>query len=154
MGEPDFTTGPVAPAAASTPGTPPSTSPYANPAKSADTAPWNAAPPGMATTQLDSPHELAASAGIARQIATELIQANSNSGPLTLGLSEYMSAASAGTCGFAFSSAVTSCTERWLKQCTALHDRIDGIATNLDTTQRTYTANEVKNAQLFGTAVH
>ncbi|MFI6155156.1 hypothetical protein ACIBCA_21000 [Kitasatospora sp. NPDC051170] len=138
MGKPDFTTGPVAPAAASTPGPPP----------------WNAAPPGMATTQLDSPHELAASAGMARQIATDLNQANGNSGPLTLGLSDYMSAASGGTRGFAFSSALTSCTERWLKQCTALHDRIDGIATNLDTTQQAYTANEARNARLFGTAVH
>ncbi|MFI8459452.1 hypothetical protein [Kitasatospora sp. NPDC085464] len=154
MGKPDFTTGPVAPAAASTPGTPPSTSPYANPAKSGDPAPWNAAPPGMATTQLDTPHELATSAGIARQIATDLNQANGDSGPLTLSLSDHVSTASAGTRGFAFSSALTSCTERWLKQCTALHDRIDGIATNLDTTQRTYTANEARNAQLFGTAVH
>ncbi|MQS11615.1 hypothetical protein F7Q99_04760 [Streptomyces kaniharaensis] len=146
MGNPDFTTGPVTPAP--TPGTT-GGSPYAKPVHGGG-APWGAAPPGMATIHLDTPHELAASAGIARQIATDLNRANGSAGPNLRSLDEYASTASVRIRGFAFGGALTGSTERWMKQCKALHDKLAGVAADLDRTHREYSVNDAKTSASFG----
>ncbi|MEV7783496.1 hypothetical protein [Kitasatospora sp. NPDC088351] len=148
---PGFTTGPVAPA----PATPsPSTSPLARPVStSAGTPSPSPGPaPSAPTTQLDSPHELNASAGIARQIATDLDNANGKAGHGAHSLGEYASTAATKIRGFSFGGALTSATERWTQQCKTLHDKLTGTADKLDETQRNYAANEARTAGQFGSS--
>ncbi|WP_153882830.1 hypothetical protein [Streptomyces sp. CB01881] len=154
MGNPGFTTGPVAPA--SPPGAPinpapgtvvpisaPGTSPFAAPTPSPSPGPAPTAP----TTRLDNPHELNASAGIARQIATDLDSANGKGGN---NLAEHASTAATRIRGFSFGGALTASTERWLQQCRTLHDKLTGTAEKLDSTQRNYHGNEHATAAGFG----
>ncbi|MBV2153315.1 hypothetical protein [Kitasatospora sp. SUK 42] len=145
MASPYFTTGPVAPATDPTPSTT-KKSPYADPAPPYGGSPVPLIPPPLATTQLDTPHELNASAGIARQIATDLDNANGKAGPGAHSLTEYASTASTRIRGFSFGGALTSSTERWMQQCKTLHDKLGNAAGNLDKTQRFYGANEAKTA--------
>ncbi|WP_395296740.1 hypothetical protein ACF9IK_27295 [Kitasatospora hibisci] len=152
---PGFTTGPVSPA--SPPGAPrnpapdtvvpisaPGTSPFA---AGATPNPSPGPAPTAPTTRLDRPYELGASAGIARQIATDLDSANGKGGN---NLAEHASGAAAKIRGFAFGGALTGCTERWLQQCKSLHDKLTGTADKLDATQRNYQANEHSTAGQFG----
>ncbi|MGA5816755.1 hypothetical protein ACPC54_02655 [Kitasatospora sp. NPDC094028] len=148
-----FTTGPVAPAPlpapASAPVPPPASSTAATEPPARLVLASAGSPPGPAsagTTQLDTPHELAASAGIARQIGTDLNSANGKAGPGAHSLTEYASTASTKIRGFSFGGALTGSTERWMQQCQALHDRLDGAAGNLDTTQQNYQNNEARTA--------
>ncbi|MFI9326568.1 hypothetical protein ACIGZJ_03370 [Kitasatospora sp. NPDC052868] len=155
MGNPGFTTGPVAPA--SPPGAPRSPAPdTVIPISAPGTSPFTAGPtpnpspgppPVAPTTRLDHPYELGASAGIARQIATDLDNANGKGGN---NLAEHASTASTRIRGFAFGGALTGSTEHWLQQCRTLHDRLTGTADNLDSTQRSYQANEHATAGQFG----
>ncbi|WP_406197174.1 hypothetical protein OH807_11415 [Kitasatospora sp. NBC_01560] len=153
MGNPGFTTGPVAPA--SPPGTPrnpapgtvipisaPGPSPFAAPTP--NPAPGPA--PSAGTTRLDHPSELGASGGIARQIATDLDNANGKGGN---NLAEHASTAATRMRGFSFGGALTGSTERWLQQCTALHNKLTHTAENLETTQRSYQANDHATAGQF-----
>ncbi|MCG6492945.1 hypothetical protein MCM47_00990, partial [Kitasatospora sp. A2-31] len=103
--------------------------------------------PTLPTTRLDRPYELGASAGIARQIATDLDNANGKGGN---NLAEHASGAAAKIRGFAFGGALTGSTERWLQQCKSLHDKLAGTADKLDATQRNYQANEHSTAGQFG----
>ncbi|MFD0276280.1 hypothetical protein ACFVHB_20590 [Kitasatospora sp. NPDC127111] len=163
MGNPGFTTGPVAPA--SPPGAPhnpapdtiipisapntspdavvpisaPNTSPFLRPTSGPTPSPSPGPAPSAATTKLDSPHELGASAGIARQIATDLDNANGKGGN---NLAEHASTAATKIRGFSFGGALTASTDRWLQQCKALHDKLTGTAENLEATQRNYQSNE------------
>ncbi|MFJ7911671.1 hypothetical protein [Kitasatospora sp. NPDC096204] len=144
MGSPYFTTGPVAPAKDPMPSSGPTytaKSPYAPPTPAAGGNPA-LIPPALGTTRLDTPHELNASAGIARQIATDLDNANGKAGPGAHSLTEYASTASTRIRGFSFGGALTGTTERWLQQCKTLHDKLGNVAGNLDKTQRFYGANE------------
>ncbi|MER7846454.1 hypothetical protein ABTZ03_21140 [Kitasatospora sp. NPDC096077] len=148
MGSPYFTTGPVPPATDPMPSTP-KKSPYAVPAPGGDgspVSPFPLLPPGRPTTQLDTPYELAASAGLARQIATDLDGANTKAGPGAHSLTEYASTASTGIRGFTFGGALTGSTERWLQQCKALHGKVDNAATSLDRTREYYHGNEITTA--------
>ncbi|MFJ6774457.1 hypothetical protein ACIQOV_26475 [Kitasatospora sp. NPDC091257] len=154
MGSPNFVTGPVAPAKDPMPG-PASTyaakSPYANPAQPSDTTvpPLPLMPPGKATTRLDTPYELTASAAIARQIATDLDNANGKAGAGAHSLTEYASTASTRIRGFSFGGALTGSTERWLQQCKTLHGKLGSAANNLDRTQQYYQSNEAAIAAGF-----
>ncbi|WP_369184406.1 hypothetical protein [Streptomyces sp. Y1] len=148
-----FTTGPVAPAPASGPVAGPASGPVAAAAAAEPPARLVLASAGSpsgpsagATTQLDTPHELAASAGIARQIGTDLNSANGKAGPGAHSLTEYASTASTKIRGFSFGGALTGSTERWMQQCQALHDRLDAAAGSLDTTQQNYQNNETRTA--------
>ncbi|MFB7909182.1 hypothetical protein ACFXPX_13060 [Kitasatospora sp. NPDC059146] len=147
MGSPYFTTGPVAPATDPMPSTTAKKSPYANPAAPGDggntVPPFPLIPPGKPTTQLDTPYELTASAGLARQIATDLDGANSKAGPGAHSLTEYASTASTKIRGFSFGGALTGSTERWLQQCKTLHDKVTGAANSLDRTREYYHGNEI-----------
>ncbi|MEU3567730.1 hypothetical protein AB0E96_04745 [Kitasatospora sp. NPDC036755] len=158
MGSPYFTTGPVAPAKDPMPGpvpgplpTYPVKSPYANPAQPGDASvpPLPLMPPGKATTQLDTPYELTASAAIARQTATDLDDANGKAGPGAHSLTEYASTASTKIRGFSFGGALTGSTERWLQQCKTLHGKLGNAATSLDRTRQFYNANETNIATDF-----
>ncbi|MFI2611319.1 hypothetical protein [Kitasatospora sp. NPDC018619] len=106
-------------------------------------------PPGRATTRLDTPYELTASAAIARQIAADLDDANGKAGPGAHSLTEYASTASTRIRGFAFGGALTSSTERWLQQCKALHGKLGNAANNLDRTRQYYNSNETTIATDF-----
>ncbi|MFF3002836.1 hypothetical protein ACFVTF_08530 [Kitasatospora sp. NPDC057940] len=147
MVSPYFTTGPVSPASAPAPGSA-RTAPYAPPVQPPVQSGGNAPvlPPGLVTTRLDVPHELNASAGMARQIATDLDNANGKAGPGAHSLTEYASTASTRIRGFSFGGALTGCTERWMQQCKALHDTLGTAAGNLDRTQQSYSANEAATA--------
>ncbi|MFD0346893.1 hypothetical protein ACFQ0M_14215 [Kitasatospora aburaviensis] len=112
-----------------------------------DAQPLPGPAPTLPTTRLDHPYELGASAGIARQIATDLDNANGKGGN---NLAEHASGAAVKIRGFAFGGALTSCTERWLQQCKSLHDKLTGTADKLDATQRNYQANEHSTAGQFG----
>lgn len=152
MGNPNFVTGPVAPAKDPVPSlasTYPAKSPYSNPAPPNGVNPV-LIPPALGTTQLDTPHELNASAGIARQIATDLDSANGKAGPGAHSLTEYASTASTKIRGFSFGGALTGSTERWLQQCKTLHDKLGSTAANLDKTQRFYGDNEARTAADLG----
>ncbi|MFJ9446130.1 hypothetical protein ACIRRH_30360 [Kitasatospora sp. NPDC101235] len=144
MGNQGFTTGPVAPVLDSTPSDA-ATPPYARLVLAGAGSP-SASSPGAGTTQLDTPYELAASAGIARQIATDLDNANGKAGPGAHSLTEYASTASTKIRGFSFGGALTGSTERWMQQCKTLHDKLGTIAGNLDKTQQNYHANEARTA--------
>ncbi|WP_316520478.1 hypothetical protein [Kitasatospora brasiliensis] len=139
-----FITGPVAPAPAPIPETA-ATPPYAG-LVLASAGSSAASSPGSGTTQLDTPYELAASAGMARQIATDLDSANGKAGAGAHSLTEYASTASTKLRGFSFGGALTSSTERWMQQCKALHDKLGSAAENLDKTQQNYHANESRTA--------
>ncbi|MFJ7246297.1 hypothetical protein ACIQWA_16810 [Kitasatospora sp. NPDC098652] len=146
MGSPYFTTGPVAPATDPMPTTTAKKSPYAPPAPADGgnaVPPLPLIPPGKATSQLDTPYELTASAGMARQIATDLDGANSKAGPGAHSLTEYASTASTKIRGFSFGGALTGATERWLNQCKTLHDKVNNAATSLDRTREYYHGNEI-----------
>ncbi|MFJ3792382.1 hypothetical protein [Kitasatospora sp. NPDC090091] len=157
MVSPGFSTGPVSPA--SPPGAPhnpapdtvvPISAPGASPFAAGPTPSPSPGPPPTppnGTTRLDRPYELCASAGIARQVATELDNANGKGGN---NLAEHASGAAAKIRGFAFGGALVSCTERWLQQCRSLHDKLSGTAEKLDVTQCTYQANEHSTAGQFG----
>ncbi|MBD0672502.1 hypothetical protein [Streptomyces sp. CBMA156] len=149
MVSPYFTTGPVAPAPGPTPSatsTYAAKSPYANPTPAPTPSPAPGPGPVLGTTRLDTPHELNASAGIARQIATDLDNANGKAGPGAHSLTEYASTASTKIRGFSFGGALTSSTERWMQQCKTLHDKLGTTAGNLDKTQQNYHANESRTA--------
>ncbi|MFE4972460.1 hypothetical protein ACFRAR_10095 [Kitasatospora sp. NPDC056651] len=149
MSDQGFTTGPVAPDPAPAPGTA-ATPPPAGLVLASAGSPSGSAP-GSGSTQLDTPYELAASAGMARQIATDLDSANGKAGPGAHSLTEYASTASTRIRGFSFGGALTSSTERWTQQCKALHDKVGGAADNLDRTQQNYHANETRTtADLSG----
>ncbi|MBD0695038.1 hypothetical protein [Streptomyces sp. CBMA123] len=145
MGSPYFTTGPVAPATDPMPSTP-KKSPYAPPT-SADggstVPPLPFIPPGKITSQLDTPYELTASAGMARQIATDLDSTNSKAGPGAHSLTEYAGTAAGKIRGFSFGGALTGSTERWLQQCKTLHDKLANAATGLEQTRQNYHSNEL-----------
>ncbi|MEV7600898.1 hypothetical protein AB0O91_26360 [Kitasatospora sp. NPDC089797] len=157
MGSPYFTTGPVAPATDPTPGASADTGtgagananrkpPYAAPAAAGDggpVPPFPLLPPGRPTTRLDTPYELTASAGAARQIAADLDSANTKAGPGAHSLTEYASTAATKVRGFSFGDALTGSTERWLQQCKALHGKVDAAATGLDRTRAYYHGNEI-----------
>ncbi|MEV7938812.1 hypothetical protein AB0O82_22075 [Kitasatospora sp. NPDC088264] len=146
MVSPYFTTGPVSPASAPAPGSA-RTAPYAPPVQSGGgNVPAPVLAPGLVTTRLDVPHELNASAGMARQIATDLDNANGKAGPGAHSLTEYASTASTRIRGFSFGGALTGCTERWMQQCKALHDTLGKAAGNLDRTRQSYSANEAATA--------
>ncbi|MEU6235366.1 hypothetical protein [Kitasatospora sp. NPDC047058] len=192
MGNPGFTTGPVAPAspagaphtpapddiipisapatphtpapddiipisAPATPHTPapddiipisaPNSSPSLRPVAAPTPSPSPGPAPSAATTRLDSPHELGASAGIARQIATDLDNANGKGGN---NLAEHASTAATKIRGFSFGGALTASTDRWLQQCRSLHDKLTGAAENLEATQRNYRSNEHATTAQFG----
>ncbi|MEU4301430.1 hypothetical protein AB0F92_14315 [Kitasatospora aureofaciens] len=145
MVSPYFTTGPVAPATDPMPSTT-KKSPYAPPAPADNgntVPPLPLLPPDRPTTQLDTPYELTASAGLARQIATDLDNANAKAGPGSHSLTEYASTASTRIRGFSFGSALTTATERWLQQCKTLHDKVNNAATSLDRTREYYHGNEI-----------
>ncbi|MFD5464043.1 hypothetical protein ACFWIQ_14670 [Kitasatospora sp. NPDC127059] len=146
MGSPYFTTGPVAPATDPMPSTAAKKSPYAPPAPADNgtTVPQLPfIPPGKVTSRLDTPYELTASAGLARQIATDLDDANAKAGPGAHSLTEYASTAATRIRGFSFGAALTGSTERWLQQCKTLHDKVDNAATGLDQTRQNYHSNEL-----------
>ncbi|MGW3045729.1 hypothetical protein ACWC9T_38235 [Kitasatospora sp. NPDC001159] len=148
MVSPQFTTGPVAPATA--PGRTGGTNEGPAPGRlvlagGAGRPPSHPAP-GPVTTRLDTPYELGASAGAARQIATDLNSTNGKAGAGAHSLTEYASTAATKVRGFAFGGALTDSTERWLQQCTALHDRLDFAAANLDRSQQGYRTNETATA--------
>lgn len=143
MSNQGFITGPVSPASDPRPGA--ATPPPAGLVLASAGGPAGASP-GSGTTQLDTPYELAASAGIARQIATDLDNANGKAGPGAHSLTEYASTASTKIRGFSFGGALTSSTERWMQQCKTLHDKLGSLAGNLDKTQQNYQANESRTA--------
>ncbi|MFE4396703.1 MULTISPECIES: hypothetical protein [Streptomycetaceae] len=153
MGNPNFVTGPVAPAKDPVPSLELASakdSPYADPAPpSSNGGTVPALPfihPGKVTTQLDTPYELSASAGMARQIATDLDSANGKAGPGAHSLTEYASTASTKIRGFAFSGTLTGATERWLKECKVLHDKLTNAADGLEQTRQNYHSNEITTA--------
>ncbi|MGW7443657.1 hypothetical protein [Kitasatospora sp. NPDC054795] len=144
MGTQGFVTGPVAPAPGLTPSTA-ATPSHAGLVLASAGGP-SASSRGSGSTQLDTPYELAASAGMARQIATDLDSANGKAGPGAHSLTEYASTASTKIRGFSFGSALTSSTERWMQQCKTLHDKLGTTAGNLDKTQQNYRTNETRTA--------
>ncbi|MCX5214406.1 hypothetical protein OG689_34975 [Kitasatospora sp. NBC_00240] len=105
--------------------------------------------PSLATTRLDNPDELSASAGIAQQTATDLNDAGSKAGPSRQGLTDYAATTASQLRGFGFGGALTGATDRWQQQVGKLHDALTDVARKLEDTRRNYTHTEAANAGRF-----
>ncbi|GAB2631377.1 hypothetical protein GCM10027168_73400 [Streptomyces capparidis] len=100
--------------------------------------------PAKSSLELDSPHELTAGAGIARDLAKDLKDANTKGGTTQQSMSDHADGVAKTFDGtWTLGKALKSATAVWNSQVDALHGTLTDVAKALDDTVRTHRDHEL-----------